>query len=170
MKNFILFVTILLFVGCGYKPTVTQTKEALQGNVFIEVPIDIHNITNSILIREALIDIFTNKFNMKVVKEKSMAQINVSGRLNSVSETQIESVAGYSKTYRESVSVQVSYSMNGKATKTFSVSDFYDFVVDEDSVVSQSKKDEAINIAIRNALLLIPSKIAVTSMIKNDSK
>jgi len=164
LKNIILSLILLVFIGCGYRPTIDVTKETLKGNVYIEVPVDIHNIRNSILLKEALIDIFNNKFNMKIVKQKHQSDLFVSGTLASVSETQLESVDGYSKSYRESVSLSISYKMKNSAKKTFTVSDFYDFVVDKDSVVSQSKKDEAIKIALQNALLGVPSKIAISSI------
>ena len=166
MKNLILFLSLFVLIGCGYRPTIDITKETLKGDVYIEVPIDIHNIRNSILVREALIDIFNNKFNMQIVKQKHQADLFVSGKLASVSETQLESADGYSKSYRESVSLSISYQLKNGAKKSFVVSDFYDFVVDDDSVVSQSKKDEAIKIALQNALLSVPSKIAISSLPK----
>ena len=47
--------------------------------------------------------------------------------------------------------------------QTFTLSNYYDFTVDNDSTITQSKKDEAISIAISKALTNIFSKIAVNS-------
>ena len=116
------------------------------------------------MIKEALVDIFVNKFNMRSVYQKDRAELFVSGKLLSVVETQLESENGYSKSYRESVSVQVKYSTKTIKEKTIVVNNYYDFIIDENSVASQRKKDEAIKMAIKNALLDIPSKIAISTM------
>lgn len=164
MKQVVLFLFLMFFVACGYRPTINVANETLKGNVYIDIPIDIQNIKNSIVIHEAFIDIFSNKFNMNIVNQKHKADLFVTGKLLSVTETQLESVDGYSSSYRETIRLKLSYYGKNTSKKSFEVSDFYDFNVDDDSIVSQNKKDEAIEIAIRNALLLIPSKVVISDM------
>jgi hypothetical protein len=163
--QFLFVVTIVIgFNGCGYKPTVDYAKNALSGKVYVGVNIDIHNVKNTILIKDALIDILNDKFNLEVTDDKSKASSFIYGKLGSISETQIQSdVQGYSKAYRETASVTVTYHKRGGQKTTLTQSNYADFTVDDDSVVSQSKKDEAIKIAITKALSNIFSIMAVKS-------
>lgn len=162
---FPLLLTILvLFGGCGYKPTVTYAQKSLNGKVFVSVDIDIKNINNTILIKDALIEMLTSKFDLTVTTNKALASSYIHGKLGSITETQLQSdVQGYSKVYRESVSVTVTYQKKGESKKTLTEKSYADFSVEDDSVVSQSKKDEAIKVAISKALSNIFSKMAVNS-------
>jgi hypothetical protein len=163
-SSLIILCFVLFFAACGYKPTVEYAKQSLDGKVYVSVNIDIHNIKNSILIKDALLEMVTNKFDLQITTNKALASSFIHGYLASVSETQIESdVQGYSKVYRENVRVTVTYNKKGGKKVTLTESSYSDFTVDDDSVVSQSKKDEAIKTAITKALSNIFSKIAVRS-------
>lgn len=170
MKNkFFTFIFLLLslivFAGCGYKPTTSIAKHTIGGKVFIDVKIDVQNLNNSILIKDALINILASKLDIEIVKERSLATITIYGELQGVSETALESdVAGYSKIYRENVTVFISYIGLDKKTRNFTVSNYYDFIISDDSVVTQSKKEEAIKLAINKALSDVFSKIAINSL------
>lgn len=163
--QFLFIITIVIGLnGCGYKPTVDYAKNALDGKVYVTVNIDIHNINNTILIKDALIEILTNKFDLEVTTDKSQASSFIDGKLGSITETQIQSdIQGYSKVYRETVSVTIIYNKRDGAKTTLTQSSFADFTVDDNSVVSQSKKDEAIKTAITKALSNIFSLMAIQS-------
>ncbi len=169
MKNKIFasffFLVILFFSGCGYKPTSTIAKKTIGEKIYIDVKIDIHNLNNSILIKDALINVLSSKLDVQIVTDRSLADTTIYGELQSISETVLESdVAGYSKMYRETVTVFISYIGIDKKTRNFTVSNYYDFVVSDDSVVTQSKKEEAIKLAINKALSDVFSKIAIHSL------
>jgi hypothetical protein len=164
VKKYFFLLFVLFFSACGYKPTVDVVKDSVKGNIYIDVPIDILNIKNSILLRESLIDTFANKFAVNIVNNKNMADLFVSAKILNIKETQLESDVGYSKSYREAVTLQVKYYQKNKAIKKIRLENYQDFVVDEDSIINQQKKDEAIKIAIENALLDLPSKIAINSI------
>jgi hypothetical protein len=73
---------------------------------------------------------------------------------------------GYAKVYRQTVKIKIDYhKLNGKI-KSFTLSNYYDYTVDSDSSITQTKKDEAIKIATTKALSDIFSKIAVDSFRK----
>ncbi len=139
--------------------------------VYIDVKIDLQNLTNSILIKDALNTIIANKLDAKIVKEKSLADTFIYGELQSVSEIAMDTdLVGYTKVYRETVTVYISYAGIDQIKRNFTVSNYYDFVVSADSVVTQSKKEEAIKLAINKALSDVFSKIAIHSakVINND--
>ena len=165
MKSFFLFILmIIVFSGCGYKPTATFSNQAISGKTYVSVKIDINNAANTVLIKDALIELLVNKFNIKITNDKSQANSFVIGELKSVSETQLQiDTQGYSKVYRESVTIKVDYYKLGQTRHSFTLSNYYDFTIDDDSTVTQAKKDEAIKIAISKALSDIFSKIAINT-------
>ncbi len=169
MKHKIFTSFFLLFIfficGCGYKPTSIITKKTMGEKIYVDVKIDIQNLNNSILIKDALIEMLGSKLDAEIVHEKSLANATIYGELKSVSETALESdVAGYSKIYRETVTISISYvGVDGKG-RNFTVSNYYDFIVSDDSVVTNSKKEEAIKLAINKALSDVFSRIAINSL------
>lgn len=163
MRFFLISIfVIMIFNGCGYKPTSSYATKAITGKTYVSVAIDIDNAGNTVLIKDALIELLVNKFNVTITSDKTIANSFVIGKLKSVSETQLQvDTQGYSKIYRETVTVQVDYyKLNGKR-HYFTLSNYYDFTIDDDSTITQAKKDEAIKIAISKALSDIFSKIAI---------
>ena len=162
--GFIFIFTIFIFNGCGYKPTSSYASKALSSDVFIEVPIDIKNARNSVLIKDALIELVINKFKLRTTTNKSFANSFIKAKLVSVSHKELQSdISGYAKVYRETVTVEVIYNKINKDSKKITVSNYFDFIVNSDSTITQSKKDEAIKIAINKALSEVFSKIAINS-------
>ena len=157
-------ILIFIFNACGYKPTAFYASNALVSNVFIEVPIDINNANNSVLIKDALTELIVNKFKLKTTTKKSTANSFIKARLVSVSQKELQSdISGYAKVYRETVNVEVKYYKRNHKEKKITVSNYFDFIVNNDSTITQSKKDEAIKIAINKALSEVFSKIALSS-------
>jgi len=155
---------LLLFTACGYKPAATYASKSLEGKVYVTVDIDITNARNSVLIKDALIDLLIGKFELNITNNKSMANSFISGKLISVSQKQLQSdTTGFAKVYRQTVSVEVKYYKKDEKVNTFTMENYYDFTVDDDSTITQSKEDEAVSIAISKALSDLFSKIAVNS-------
>jgi len=160
----LLISILLLFSSCGYKPTSTYTKNPLKGKVYVNVDIDINNARNSVLNKDALIDLLITKFNLSIAQNKLEADSFVNGKLISVNHKELQAdTSGFAKVYRETITIQISYNKLNSKVQTFTLSNYYDFTVDKDSTVTQSKKDEAISIAISKALINIFSKIAINS-------
>jgi hypothetical protein len=133
--------------------------------IYVDVKIDILNLSNSILIKDALIDMLSSKLDAEIVHEKSLANATIYGELKNVSETALESDNdGYAKIYRETVTVFISYVGSDGKGRNFTVSNYYDFVVSPDSVVTQTSKEQAIKFAINKALSDVFSKIAIHSL------
>jgi len=162
----VFFVVISLwFIGCGYKPTALYARKSLSGKTYVAVPIDINNAKNSVLIKDALVELLIGKFNVQITHDKTKANAFVYGKLKSVSQTQLQlDTQGYAKVYRETVTVEVKYYKLGESPKVITLSNYYDFTINQDSSVTQATKDEAIKIAINKALTDIFSKIAIHSV------
>ncbi|MEA3383757.1 MAG: LPS assembly lipoprotein LptE [Campylobacterota bacterium] len=166
---FFIFLSISIFsiIGCGYKPTTYYAKDEIKGKVFVDTPIDIFNTKNSILLRDAVNELLISKFNVTLVNNKSRADMLVSAKLNSVTHKGLEtSIDGYTITYRAIVSINFSYKTNSVNSfhKKVTLSNYYDYSVDEDSSISDKNKLDAVKIATKKALSNIFSKIAINSM------
>ena len=162
--GFIVICLIFVFNACGYKPTASYAINALSSNVYIEVPIDIYNARNSVLIKDALTELIVNKFELRTTTKKQFASSFIKAKLLSVAHKELQSdISGYAKVYRETVKVEVKYNKKDQKEKVITVSNYFDFIVNNDSTITQSKKDEAIKIAINKALSEVFSKIAISS-------
>ena len=160
---------LIFFSGCGYKPTSYYVKNEIKGKVYIESKIDIKNSDNSILIRDIISELVISKFDASIVAQKDRADVIITAILNSVTHKGLEtSQDGYTVLYRATVSINISYKENkiNSKVKTITVSNYYDYAVDNDSIVSNEKKLEAVRIASSKALTDIFSKIAIKTFQK----
>jgi hypothetical protein len=157
----------LLFLnGCGYKPASTYAKEAISGNVFVTLKIDLENPENSVMIKDAVDEIIIRQFGGHLVYNKENADSTVNIDIKNVSFDEIQfDTTGYVKTYRATVDIGVKYD-GPKQKGDVSVSDFYDFSVDSESIISDERKTQAVKMAANKALTNLFSKIAVQSFKK----
>ncbi len=169
--NYIIFYicSILFFNGCGYKPTAYYVKNELSGNIYVKSSIDIKNSENSVLIKDIINELVISEFNSKIVNKKEEADLIISAKLLSVEHQGMEtSIDGYTTLYRATVKIKISYNKIGydNKKKVIVVSDYYDYAVDVDSIVSSQKKLDAVRLASSKALTNVFSKIAVKTFKK----
>jgi hypothetical protein len=163
MKKLILiFLSIYIFTGCsGYKPSSYYIKKEISSNVFVKLNINISNLSSSVLVKDALNEMIVARFGSKLVSNKEDAQTIINISLSNVSLSALQyDKDGYVNIYRVSVKIKVSYKVD-KTTRKISVSDYYDFAVDKNAIISDTKKEEAVKIASSKAMESILSKIAV---------
>ncbi|MGB3751978.1 MAG: LPS assembly lipoprotein LptE [Arcobacteraceae bacterium] len=166
MKSFFsLFLLIILFIGCGYKPSSHYAKNAISGDVYVDLIVDIENAQNSIYVKDAMNEMILNQFKANLTNNKELADTFVLLQLASVRHIAMSTDDdGYAKSYRTTVSIEVSYNKRNEEKKRLSVTDYYDYSVDNDSIITDQKKQAAIKIAAAKALSNLFSKIAVNSM------
>ena len=156
---------VLVFIGCGYKPSSYYAKNAITGNVYVELKVDINNAQNSVNVKDAMNEMVLNQFKASLSNDKNTADTLVTVELSSVSHTVISSdTDGYAQSYRTTVNISVRYQKKDAEVKSLSVSNYYDYSVDTDSVITDQKKNIAVKIAATKALSNIFSKIAINSM------
>lgn len=172
MKSIIKYkkVLLILFIcqfsfftltGCGYKPSSYYAKQKISGNVFVDVVVNLEDPKNSVLVKDALNEIVINKFDRKLVYEKSLAQTILIIELESVSTRELQKDKdGYVDLYRTNVNINVKYDGPGGKGE-IETDGSYDFSVDDGSTVSDVKRFEAIKIAANKALEEVISKIAI---------
>lgn len=171
-KSLILFSFILAFVlsGCGYKPSSTYAKEQIKGNVFVDLYIDYKDPKNAVLIKDAMNEILVHRLGSKLVYDRSLADTIINLKLGSVSMSELQyDTQGYVKLYKSTVSITVGYK-NKEFANNFSVSGTYDFSIDGDGTITDTKRFEAIRSAASKALEEVISKIAVSSFKKDKTQ
>jgi hypothetical protein len=105
-----------------------------------------------------------NRFNAQLTQNKNEADTYVLVKLGNVSHSVLASDnEGYAKTYRADVTITVKYQKVGEKAKNISVSNYYDYNVETNSLVSDQQKQEAVKNAATKALSDLFSKIAVNS-------
>lgn len=160
-----LFLISVLFLGCGYKPSSYYAKDAIVGNVFVSLTVDIENTQSSVYVKDAMNEMILNQFKARLTDNKEKADTFVTVALADVSHTAISSDDdGYAQSYRTTVNISVSYNKKDEAVKTLNLSDYYDYSADSDTSLTDQKKNIAAKIASTKALSNLFSKIAVNSM------
>lgn len=148
-------------IGCGYKPTSNYAKNQINGNIFVETKIDINNSEASVLIKNTLTNILINNLNVNIVNRKvlsdTLMQIAIKGVDNKALQT---SKDGYSLIYRVTVTIEVNYQKRFKNKTTILLKDYADYIVDDDSQITQKNKIEAINNASIKAIKSLLQKIS----------
>ncbi|WP_428026395.1 LPS assembly lipoprotein LptE [Arcobacter sp.] len=169
LKSIVLaFLIGFLFTACGYKPGSYYAKKEINGNVFVDLRVNIEDPKNSVLIKDAMNELLVHKLDAKLVNKKELADTIAIVTLNSTSFTTLQYDAdGYSKLYKATSSVNVHYTNEKqKIYRNFNVSGTYDFSIDNGGTISDAKRFEAIKIASTKALDEVISKIAVLSFEK----
>lgn len=166
MKLFIYtLLSFLIFSGCGYKPSSYYAKKAIEGKVYVDLKMNIDNTQNSVFVKDAMNELILNEFNASLTDNKEEADTYVVISLSSVSHSSISTGDdGYTDSYRTRVVINVKYAKKGLTEKSLRVSDYYDFTVDSDSVVTEQKKKTAVKNASEKALSNLFSKISVQNM------
>jgi hypothetical protein len=150
--------------GCGYKPSSYYAKNEISGKVYVDLAMDIENSQNSVLVKDAINEMVLSRFNAQLTQNKEEADTQVFIKLARVSHSVMASDnEGYAKTYRANVTISVMYQKKDQEKKNISVSNYYDYNVEANSLVSDQQKQEAVKNAAQRALSDLFSKIAVNS-------
>jgi hypothetical protein len=163
---------MIVFIGCGYRPTSYYAQHEIKGKIFVKLNINIDNTTNSVLIKDAVNEMILSQFGATITNNEQSADTIINISLKKVSfEALQDDNQGYAKLYRTTVSIDLSYLYaNDKNPKKFlNVSGNYDYAVDNDSLITEAKKQESIKIAVNKALEEILSKVAIQTF-KEDNK
>jgi hypothetical protein len=162
MKKVVGFaLLVLLFSSCGYKPTAIYTKNVLGDKIYADVKISLQDPENSILIKDAINEAIINKFHSKLVS-KNEASSKLDIKLSSVRFQPIEYDSnGYVIAYKTLVRLETTYSDKSSKKSTISTTGDYDFNIQSLSVISDSKRFNAIKEASQKAIDAFISKISI---------
>ncbi len=163
IRAFIL-VIILSFYGCGYKPVSSYSKEALGESIYVNVESSLADPENTVLIKDAINDVLVSRFHAKLTDKKN-AKVKLYLKLNKVIFEPIQyDQNGFVIAYNTHIELITRYeSLKGK--KTIITTGEYAFPIESNSVISDTKRFEAIKNASKKAVDEFISKIAVEGLL-----
>ncbi len=170
MLRLTVFIFLTLFtVSCGYKPTLIYTQNVLGDKIYVEVKTSLQDPENSVLIRDSVNQAVIKKFRSKIVPKK-YANSMLFVTLKKVSFLPIQyDKNGYVIAYKTYVTLSSRYvDKKGHKSIITSTGD-YDFAIESNSVISDTKRFEAIKNASYKAIDDFISKLSVKG-IKSDNK
>ena len=160
---FILFAfqvpLLILFTGCGYKPTTAYTKKVFTGKIYTDVEVYLRHPENAVLVKDALNEAIVSRFGAKIVpKQEASTLLYV--RFGNVSFRPIQyDDNGYVIYYRAHVSLTIDY-RSPKTSGSERVSGFYDFPIEPKAIISDALRFQAIKNGAAKALDAFVSRIA----------
>ncbi len=158
---------VVLVTACGYKPTSVYTKKVLGEAIYVKVETSLEDPENSVLIRDAINEAVIYKFHAKIAEKKeSSAKLFV--KLEQVNFQPIEYDSnGYVIAYKTNVTLLTSYHDKKNRRKSLKTYGDFDFNIASNSVISDTKRFNAIKEAAQKAIDAFISRIAVEG-IKSD--
>lgn len=94
---FVFFV----FLGCGYKPVSTYTKQEINQKVYVQLKINKQDVVNSMIIKDNINNLIISRFGASIVNDKTKADTIMNIELPSIKFSQIQySEQGFTSVYR----------------------------------------------------------------------
>jgi len=157
-----MFLFVLVFGGCGYKPTYVYTKNVLGDDIYVDVDISLQDPQNSVLITDAINEVVISKFRSNLTRDKSKASSQLYISLGSIRFKPIQyDQNGYVIAYKTYVTLRTRYIDKKGHSKSITTTGDYDFPIEANSVISDNKRFEAIKFAALKALDELISKISI---------
>ncbi len=168
--KFVYIFLAFLFIGCGYKPSSLYTKRVLGENIHVDALISRKDPKNSVLIKDAISEAIVGRFGAKL-SDKKEADTNLVVSIGSVSFTPtVYDQDGYVIAYKTRVTLNTSYKTTKNSIERFSTTGEFDFPIEANSVISDTKRFEAIKSASKDAVNELISKISIMGIMSRDKK
>jgi len=164
IRYLILIFAIAFFYGCGYKPMTEYTKKVFTDKVYVDVDVYLRDPENAVLVKDALNEVIISRFNAKLTSKKTATtQLKIKFERVTFSPIQYDS-NGYAVFYRAKVTLNINYKVkNRKGTER--VVGYYDFPIEPNAVISDSKRFEAIRFGAEKAVDSFISLVAARGVL-----
>ncbi|MDR0408768.1 MAG: LPS assembly lipoprotein LptE [Campylobacteraceae bacterium] len=151
-KASVFLLSLFLLAGCGYKPSSHFAKSVLGSRVYIHVAMSREDPQNTVLIKDAMSNAFIDKFGSQIVaKEFADTVLNVT--LKSITfKPLVYDRNGYVISYKTIANLKIDYELLSGEKGSVTTSGDYDFPIAADSIISDTKRFEAIRYASEDAI------------------
>ncbi len=151
MKKIVLILSFFL-VSCGYKPVSHLTKELIAQKVYVDVKVSLSDPANSVLAKDAVLEAVVSRFGASI-SNKQDAQTLINIKVKSINFNPIiYDQNGYVISYKTELVLAIdTIFQNGKQIN-FDATGEYDFSIEANSIISDSKRFEAIKNSSLDAL------------------
>ena len=150
MKKFIL-IFIVLFYGCGYRPSSSYTPKTLGDRVYIEVDVSLSDPENSVLIRDTITKAIYTRLK-SVTSKKRRAKSTIKVKYKDIRFIPLEyDKNGYVVHYQADVILDFLFQRENQKVKK-SLIGRYDFPIRPSAIISTSLRFKAIEEGSKKAL------------------
>ncbi|MDR1460179.1 MAG: LPS assembly lipoprotein LptE [Campylobacteraceae bacterium] len=165
MKKAIFYLlSLLLLIGCGYKPSAHFAKSVLGDRVYIYVAMSREDPQNTVLIKDAVSSAFIDKFGSQIVA-KEFADTLLSITFQSITfRPLVYDKNGYVISYKTIANLKIDYELFSGEKGTVVTSGDYDFPIAADSIISDTKRFEAIRYASEDAIDEFTATVALKGL------
>jgi len=164
-STFGMVIVSMIFFGCGYKPMTEYSKKVFTDKVYVDVDVYLRDPENAVLAKDALNEAVISRFNSKLVRKNSATtKLKVKFERVTFNPIQYDS-NGYAVFYRAKVTLSISYIINDKKGNEKIVG-FYDFPIEPNAVISDSKRFEAIRFGAQKAIDSFVSLMAMKGAVQ----
>ena len=155
-----LLALFLLLAGCGYKSASSYTKQALGDRVYTKVEIYLRDPQNAVLIKDAINKAVLSRFYSRLAP-KEMADSIIVAKVKRVSFSPLEyDKNGYVVFYRTKVYITFLVK-RGNKKESIQTLGIYDFPIEPNSVITDTKRYTAIKEGANKALDQFISRLAL---------
>jgi hypothetical protein len=164
MRILLLSILSIFIIGCGYKPSAQLAKGIIGESVYVYVAMSRIDPQNTVLIKDAIQAAFVDKFGSKItLRSKAASVLEVS--LTSVDfKPLVYDVNGYVISYRTISKLKIDYVLNSGEKGSVITSGEYDFPIEADSIISDTRRFEAIRYACIDAIDEFTAIIAIKGL------
>ncbi|MDR2100533.1 MAG: LPS assembly lipoprotein LptE [Campylobacteraceae bacterium] len=163
-KTVVLLLSLLLLAGCGYKPSAQLAKSVIGESVYVYVSMSRIDPQNTVLIKDAIQTAFVDRFGSKITSQSEAAAIlNVS--LAGVDFSPLVYDAnGYVISYRTIAKLKIDYALSSGEKGSVITKGEYDFPIEADSIISDTRRFEAIRYASADAIDEFTAIVAIKGL------
>jgi hypothetical protein len=152
LKKILFLALLIFFTGCGYKSTSTFSRGYIGNRVYIDVKISEIDPQNSVIINDAIREVVSKEYRCKIVTKKEADSI-IKSKIKSVDFIPLAyDATGYVIQYKSVVKLENEVIKGGKVIYKDTTSGNYDFNIQANSAITDTKRFEAIDIASKKAI------------------
>jgi hypothetical protein len=159
LKLFLLGISLVVLVGCGYKPSSKYAREVVGEKISTSVVISAQDPENTVVIKDAVDAAILESFHSSLVDKKySTTHLTFSISAPSYSPIQYN-IDGYIITYRASIRMGIIRESDGEKKK-YTARGTYDFNIEPNAVVTDQERFNAIKYSSAKAIASFVAQIS----------
>ncbi|MDR2636210.1 MAG: LPS assembly lipoprotein LptE [Campylobacteraceae bacterium] len=160
----ILLILLFFIVGCGYRPSAQLARNVIGESVYVYVAISRSDPQNTVLIKDAIQTAFVDRYGSKITsRDEADTVLNVS--LAGVDfNPLVYDANGYVISYRTVAKLKIDYVLSSGERGSIVTSGEYDFPIEADSIISDTRRFEAIRYASIDAIDEFTAVVAIKGL------
>lgn len=161
MKKGFLWLGVLLLCGCGYQPLARYGEQYFGDRIFIEIAINYRDPENSVLIKDALLEAIIRRLGASIAPTIEVADSRIHVSIQNIRFASLaENIDGFTSFYRTFVTLHFNYEDKHGKKAEMSTIGRYTFSMQENSILTDARRLDAIEEASMQALDLFITKIS----------